>query len=680
MIFQRLKIHNLFSYRGTCTFELAPPPEDDNKRNIILIWGRNGYGKTSFINSLKLALAGVSDDLRSSVHAGRNIKRDHYLLGMGDEWMGVFNRQARATGEKTFGVSLEWIEPAGTVTLQRKWTLEGKSITEQLELTPSFGEKPTLDMDNILEGESRAFIQERLPSALLPFFIYDAERVQQLAEANREGQMQQMEQLLDLVNVDVISEYLGKNLAAWKRESGDANQHQVDQQRLELEAVEAERMSFQQKKEEIEEDLATLTTRIARVDVALQAKRQFALQTEAAELTVNRTSIFHQLEEKSQTFFTELTREAPLALSANWMRQAMMELEKIVKHPNRRLNDEIDKILKDLPKRVLFDPPKLPFNREDMGALARKLDKVIRSYQPDVEDMTEGLFHLSPSRAEELLEIVRAYAVDARIASQWANNLLEIRRLKTELKDIERKLNDVSNLAPTERVQFEQKANERAHLDSQRAELQRKLGAMEEQINASNRNYNHKQDTLRQSERAWNEAQVAQGKLGLGQRLKKSLEIYRELLKTRRRREIEEAINIRFRDLMTSHGLIHRIQVKEDFSLHYKDTQGIPIGMGNISAGMKQLVAQALLWGLKDVAHRDAPVIIDTPLARIDREHQNNLITRYFPHAGRQVIVLPTDSELDREKYELIRPYVYRQYRLENQVGDATQVQEGGYY
>lgn len=679
MIFQRLEIQNLFSYQGVCTFDLAPPVEADG-RNVVLIWGRNGYGKTSFINSLKLALAGVTDDLRAGVHAGRNFKRDHYLLGMADEWMGVFNRQARAAGEKTFGVTLEWIEPAGTVRLQRIWTQEGKSVTERLELTPSFGDKPAIDIDNILEGESRAFIQERLPAALLPFFIYDAERVQQLAEANREGQMQQVEQLLDLANIDVISEYLGKNLATWRRESGDANQHQINAQRLELQALDAQRMGLQQEKSDFEDDLAGLSARIDRVDVALQARRQFALQTEAAELTINRTFMGNQLEEKLQRFFLALTREVPLVLNADLMHQASIELNRIVKHPNRRLNDELSRVLEDLPRRLLRDPPKIPLDSEQIKALERKMDRIIKSYQPDSEDMTDGLFHLSPTRAEELLQTTGAYAADARIAQQWVSELLEIRRLKTVLKDVERKLNDVSNLAPDERAQFEQKAAERAQLESSRGESQRRIGAVDEQINVLNRNYSIKQDALRQAEKALNEAQVAQGKLGLGQKLQKSLEIYRDLLKGRRRGEIEVAINARFRNLMTSHGLINYIRVNEDFSLHYEDAQGLPIGMGNISAGMKQLVAQALLWGLKDVANRDAPVVVDTPLARIDRQHQNNLITRYFPQAGQQVIVLPTDSELDREKYELIRPYVYREYRLENQAGDATKVQEGGYY
>ena len=220
MIFQRLHIHNLFSYRGTCSFDLAPPAESDG-RNIVLIWGRNGYGKTSFINSLKLALAGVSDDLRASVHAGRNFKRDHFLLGMGDEWMGVFNRQARANGERTFGVKLEWAEPEGLVTLQREWTLEGKSVSERLEVMPRLA-KPSLDMDSPLEGESRAFIQARLPTACCRFSSTTLNVCSSWPRRTGKGKCSRWNNCWIWPTL-MSSESIWAKLGTWRRESSDAS-------------------------------------------------------------------------------------------------------------------------------------------------------------------------------------------------------------------------------------------------------------------------------------------------------------------------------------------------------------------------------------------------------------------------------------------------------------------------
>lgn len=154
-------------------------------------------------------------------------------------------------------------------------------------------------------------------------------------------------------------------------------------------------------------------------------------------------------------------------------------------------------------------------------------------------------------------------------------------------------------------------------------------------------------------------------------------EAYRQELKKSRRQEIETELNTCFQQLMTSHHLVERITLGDDFDLNYRDTQGRDIGVANISAGMKQLTAQALLWALSVVSKNAVPVIVDTPLARIDRLHQENLLANYYPKAALQVIVLPTDSEIDREKYALLKPFIGAEFKLENADGDRTQVVSG---
>ena len=95
---------------------------------------------------------------------------------------------------------------------------------------------------------------------------------------------------------------------------------------------------------------------------------------------------------------------------------------------------------------------------------------------------------------------------------------------------------------------------------------------------------------------------------------------------------------------------------------------------------MKQLFATSLLWTLKDVSGKSLPIIIDTPLARFDRGHQQNLLTRYYPHAGNQVILLATDSELDREKYNILKPHILEEYCLNNPDGEHTSPEKKSMY
>ncbi|MBS0173471.1 MAG: hypothetical protein JSR64_05500, partial [Nitrospira sp.] len=119
------------------------------------------------------------------------------------------------------------------------------------------------------------------------------------------------------------------------------------------------------------------------------------------------------------------------------------------------------------------------------------------------------------------------------------------------------------------------------------------------------------------------------------------------------------------------------IKFRDDFRYYYLDNDENTIGTANISAGMKQLTAQAMLWAFTKVTSYECPVVIDTPLARIDRDHQNNLISNYYPKAGNQVLVLPTDSELDINKYKLLLPHIAAEFKLSNPTGDATLSEPG---
>lgn len=167
-------------------------------------------------------------------------------------------------------------------------------------------------------------------------------------------------------------------------------------------------------------------------------------------------------------------------------------------------------------------------------------------------------------------------------------------------------------------------------------------------------------------------SQERQKRVELARKLREWTREFKERLREQKRKKLEEAINRHFQKLMTGHRLIDRIRLDEDFGLTYLDTQGRPIGMGNISAGMKQLVATALLWALREVSGVKLPVVIDTPLARLDRDHRANLVRHYYPCAAEQVILLPTDAEMERENYFLLKPYVYREYALQNETGETT--------
>ena len=120
-----------------------------------------------------------------------------------------------------------------------------------------------------------------------------------------------------------------------------------------------------------------------------------------------------------------------------------------------------------------------------------------------------------------------------------------------------------------------------------------------------------------------------------------------------------------YKKILGKKNLIDRIEMDaETLDYHYIDVNGNEVMKSSLSAGEKQLMVIAMLWALAECSNKMLPVIIDTPLARLDSLHRKALIERYFPNASSQTIILSTDSEIDAKYYEIIKPFVSNEFTL----------------
>ncbi|HYE36010.1 DNA sulfur modification protein DndD [Methylocaldum sp.] len=677
MIFEQITIENLFSYHGKQVFNLTPA---DPNRNVVLIAGRNGYGKTSFINSVKLLFLGAGfgagDELRREVQGGRKINPRAYLLGWEDEWLGVLNRKARTDPKSRYGISAVWREEQGRVSLSRSWTLSGEEV---FEIMPEF----PMEEDLPLRGEDAdRFMETRLPARIVPFFFYDGEKVQEIAEANREGQLEQIERLLDLTLIDRLDDYLGKAIAQVRRQADPAVEFKVREKVAELAKLQAEYERIEHEMGEKDEEITETKRAIVRLERLLKGVRELALQNEESRLREKRDSLRERIEAEGQSLFDEISPMSPLLVNPELVARAVNELEKLVEHPNQKLNAQIDRILTVLPIR-LFDEPPHPvpdISPAQRDFLRDRLVTLLAQYKTEAKHIRDGLFRMRSDEAASRMERMVPYQHKADTRAEFARRLRELSKLKRDLVEVEAKLNDVSNLAPEERARFMARQEELSQSKDQLEVLNQDKGRLDDQLKKAGKDVERAQKDLNEMERVRVQSRRAQLRMDLGDKLRRLFVAYRTEQRDRRRQDIEEALNRHFKVLMTSHGMIDRISLGERFEMRYHTADGSIIGMGSLSAGMKQLVAQALLWALKEVAHRAAPVIIDTPLARIDREHQERLLRHYYPAVAKQVIILPTDSELDATKYALLKPYVCREYHLENLDGESTRAIEASMY
>ncbi len=667
MIIEEVRIHNLFSYCGEQVFDFRGLQPG---RNIALVYGRNGYGKTSFLNALRLLFLGASDEMRGAVQAGRKPSPKQYVLGIPGEWSGIFNRAARKAGETECSVTLVFRESEGSVSARRWWKLVGENdYDDGLAVQPEGESVP-------LGGQAASeLLYYRIPRYLVPFFIFDGEQVQQLAEVNRKGQLEQIEQVLGLSGLDRQIETLTALIKGWKKEGMPAEVAQAmrDLERQQ-EAQEDRLAETRTKLEESREEVSCAERELPELERYLESLRAFSREKEGAILKDRADKIRVELSELLAKLAKELPRDIPLLSNPALVQRASNLLRQLVEDSAGEVAKTLAQILDQLPRRLLDDWP-LPSPDITPAQKHFQRQKLTDLLKPYLAPPTSGSgpLHIGREKASELLALFQFYERAEQLRMQRAEELRAISALKREQEELERKLDDVSSLQEDERRRYLERKAEKQKLEDEVRILKDALHDLERDERECLRKIGAISEEIKKQEKTLRLSQERQTKVDTGERFKAFSESYKQKLKLHHRAAIEEAINRHFRVLMTGHRLLDRVVVAEDFGLHYLDASGAQIGLGTISAGMKQLVATALLWALREVSGTSAPVVIDTPLARIDRENQLNLINRYYPNAAEQVILLPTDSELDAEKFALLAPRIYRQYRLDNPSGESTQ-------
>ena len=142
---------------------------------------------------------------------------------------------------------------------------------------------------------------------------------------------------------------------------------------------------------------------------------------------------------------------------------------------------------------------------------------------------------------------------------------------------------------------------------------------------------------------------------------------------------LAKTVSTCYRRLANKENMISRVVINhETLDFEYRDSNGKEVLKSSLSEGEKQMMIISILWALAICSKRKLPVIIDTPLARLDSSHRLSLINTYFPNASEQTIVLSTDSEIVGEYYKELKPFVSDEYTLiYNDKTKSSSIQKG---
>jgi len=657
MILDSIRIENFGAYGGVNEAELTP----GERKPVVLFGGMNGGGKTTLLDALLLVLYGPK--AKVSNRTGR-MAYDAYLRecihrgGDPSEGASITLRFRRMMEGHT-----HYFE------LVRNWREGLRGIEESVHVSRD-GEP-----DPVLTEHWDEVVEAYLPVAISNLFFFDGEQIKELAEGSNAAQILGTA-IRSLLGLDLVDRLEGDLKTFERRKKAEALDAEAAKK---LKQAEKELQEFDNQLEKIALERGRLTNEAGRLAREAKAKED-RFKAEGGDLFVQRKELegeLQQLERAKAEAESSLREVAAGPLPLRLVEDLLDQVEAQVRadsdiRQNRLLVDALidrdEQLLKQL-KAAKVDPAALKKVRQ-----ALKEDRSTRQQNASLEPVLDADPHLAPHIAHLRGRVLP----QAQEASQAG--IAKIRQLEEKIARIESELGRVPEADAIASYQTEMEAARKAHA-AKMAEIE----TMDVRIEALKR---QRDEATRQLERFGEQDHAAriaeddrQRMLKHSKRVRETLDRFRTKVIARHVANMEALMLESFQKLLRKADLVHGLKIDpETFEVSLRDKRGELLPFDRLSAGERQLLATAMLWGLARASGRPIPTVIDTPLGRLDSTHRAHLVERYFPQASHQVLLLSTDEEIVNGYHTKLKPAVARHYLLDHDEKVGRTEMKPGYF
>jgi len=663
MILTRLTITNFGVYRGRHEFDLRPISKDKLSKPIILFVGKNGAGKTTILEAIRLCLYGRCV-LGNRV---RQVDYDAYIR----QRMHRSAAHQFATSTASVGLAFDHVHAGvrSTYDAVRSWRAEARDVQESITIYKNG--KPLYE---IAPENWDDFLRDLIPPGVAALFFFDGEQVQALADSERESETLAAA-IRRLLNLDLIDQ-LRSDLSIYLRQ-----QDQRDRSRLRVVLDEAEKAvsEAQQRIQELQQDRAHLLNRQEWMQKDSERRRQ-QLVGQGATLIRRRDDLERQQRENElqiehvSAALRELTAGLlPFAVCPQWCQRLRLQLLEEAAAERERLAYVAKQDQAAAVMARLLDPN---FQQEHAPELHpaswARLVTAIQGFLTPVDQPVEITIRhgLSSRDRETLLAWIEMALRDVPQQVQFLGRQLEA--LEKERSRLGLALKQVPESTEVSKAleEFQQLSEEQGRVDEHIKQVDAELHQTRLLLAQHERE-------RRQALECLNAAADMDERIHRAIKTQIVLEKYRERVTELKIQELEQAIAQHFNLLCRKQVLVREVRIdRKRFTVELFGPNRTLLPTSDLSAGEKQLYAMALLWALRAISGRGLPIIVDTPMGRLDRTHRDALLRHFFPHAAHQVIVLSTDTEITPEAYDRLQSVVSHTFHLEyDEVEGCTQVQ-----
>ena len=716
MKINKLVLKNFRSYEEETTFDFSTTKE----KNIILVGGKNGAGKSTIFEAIKLCIygpmaykyQGFNSSYISRIKS--NINNNSLKNDTVDAFVSIDIELSESTEKNTY-------------TLVRQWTFKDKKLDEKFLVYKNFTITP-LDKEELNYFEN--YITSIISPKIFEFFFFDGEHLSEFF-IGKNSNTHLKQSLLSLCNFDTF-DVLKNTIISTARSSKNANdeielakenylslENQLSELNSKEKTISAEFKEISNKLEDLQQQKITLEKDFRKKGGVLAEERDF-LNSKTIELETKRSLINQNIKD-----------------FCNDMLPFLMVKNQIT---------NLEKQLKTESDNLLYSQLKSKLNTQYIKSLL--LNKIESSSLDEIAiTVSEALIDdIKPNSYEENFKMIHNLSNDeSNSLYSLINNILdfdtsyilnsfkEYRDIAHELSNIRTKLNssledEALNLYITDIGNL---SNKIGHLSESKNLLNNSLDEIKLKINevTSERDKSKsKYIDLLQSNKV----------VDMSANLILMLDDIIKTLTENKTKEIQDNFMYIFKKIIQKDNFIDFIDIDNNFNaslyinkmysslelenlienIGYDEierkfgrlfiddlfnlynvenksellnsiktstqsaflTLRTKVDINGFSSGEKQIYILCLYWALLKASDIEIPFIIDTPYARIDETHRNNITSEYLSTISDQVIILSTNTEIDEKAYREIKPKLNGEYLIKYDDKNRKTIQREGYF
>jgi DNA sulfur modification protein DndD len=638
MKFIKLTIENYKSFRFAT--EIAFPMAADG-RSIFLIGGMNGAGKTSIMEAINYCLYGAK----------------------GDEIYRNINRREKAKGNANVVFELVMEMDDGTeLIVKRSWSAgavaepKPRDMTERLGVVLD-GKRVSVQNQEIWQD----FIRAAIPPGITQFFFFDGEKIQEIA-ADDHSEVRLKSSLEAALGIQNINRLIS-DLAYIKQEERkgfvEISDEDIEFKQSELKKEKSKLSRKQQERTDLQEELAGFREQLA--DAKKRFEATFHAEAESRETMreqeKRRIQVSNRLTQLENEIRNLCEKVLPFALAGKLFDGIRKQIDQ---ERDSTIGAAIKEHAADLAKRlvrVVEEPEPIyreKLSAEKMAELERRIVRLLK--EGDGRGDVAKVLHLSDRDAARVLnQMENLERSEVFLIQPWLEEKRELEAQVRALTD----LSSLGGMTESERELFEQL---QAEIESCLTQIGRKteqLRLLEEEILSLEKRIGEIEMEI---EKLYEKHHVSKEKAEFIEECDAIASVLNQFMVRLRKHKVhllQEKTFEMYRLLSSRSGLMQDLTIDDKtYEVRIRDRNGHEIKKSGLSAGEKEVFAVSLLWGLAQTSQLKLPIIIDTPLSRLDSTHRDNIVNKYFPNAGEQVVILSTDTEIDTEYYRSLKPYL----------------------